>query len=149
MTAAALASAVACAFWWTYFAKTKGAMDLALESARGGVSFVFGARCVQPRPFPVPCGVIAYAAAIEGATSHPEAPLPFALRVALAGGVALFVGGLAVPLWRATGALRWARVLLSAVTALAVVAVVGVAPAMTLAIVLAGTAAVAVLEQRA
>lgn len=148
MTVAALAVAIACGFWWSYFAKAKGLLDRALESAQGAYRSCLARDAYSLGHFPVLCGVIAYAAAIEEATAHPGVPLPFALRVALAAGVVLFVAGLAVPLWRATGALPWARVLLCAATAVAVVAVGGVTPAMTLGIVLAGTAVVAVLEQR-
>lgn len=121
-------------------------MDRALDSAQGAYRSCLARNAYSLGHFPVLCGVIAYAAAIEGATGQPEAPLPFALRVALAAGIALFVGGLTVPLWRATGALPRARVVLSVATAVAVLVVSGVGPAITLGIVLVGAAAIAGVE---
>jgi low temperature requirement protein LtrA len=148
MTVAALAVAIACGFWWTYFARAKGVLDRALESARGAYRSCLARDAYSLGHFPVLCGVVAYAVAIEEATTNARAPLPFAHRVALAAGVLLFVGGLAVPLRRATGALPWVRVLSSAATAVAIVAAGGIAPVTALAMVLICVAAVAVLERR-
>ena len=70
-------------------------------------------------------------------------------RVALAAGLLLFVGGMAIALWRATGRLLLPRSILIVATAIVVVAVSGVSGQITLVIAFAGILAVAIIEQRA
>jgi prepilin signal peptidase PulO-like enzyme (type II secretory pathway) len=95
------------------------------------------------------CGVIAYAVAVEEAIAHPAEALPFEGRVALAAGLVLFIGGMAVAVWRARR--RWLRprLALTAATAILIVAVTGVAPLLTLAIALAGSVVIVAIEERA
>jgi low temperature requirement protein LtrA len=52
--------------------------------------------------FPMLCGVIAYAVALEEAIAHPGDPFPTWARLALSLGLLLFVGGTALAMWRAT-----------------------------------------------
>jgi low temperature requirement protein LtrA len=92
-------------------------------------------------------GVIAYAFAIEEAVAHPAEALPLEGRLALAIGLFLFVGGMALATWRATRRLMVPRVLVILITAVAVVAVAGVAPAVTLGIAFLGVVTVAATEQ--
>lgn len=98
--------------------------------------------------FPMICGVIAYAVAVEEALAHPDEPLSLVVRLALAVGLLLFIGGMAVAIWRATGRLLWPRLVLVVATAGGIVAV-HARPLVSLAIALIGTVTVAVLEQRA
>ena len=93
------------------------------------------------------CGVIAYAFVVEEAVAHPADPLPFSARLALALGLALFVGGVAVAVRRATGRVLVARVVLTLITAIAVVAVAAVAPWVTLTLGFVGVVMIALLEQ--
>ncbi len=93
-------------------------------------------------------GVIGFAAAVEEIVIHPADPLALEGRLALALGLALFMGGMAVALWRGTGRLPVARVLLTTATAVAVAAVYGVRPAFSLAIALAGISLLAGREHR-
>ena len=97
--------------------------------------------------FPMLCGIIAYAAAIEHALAHPGDPFDAASRIALGLGLALFVVGLAIAFWRATGRILRSRVVIGAATAIAIIAMTGVSPAISLAIGLVGVAVVAVVEQ--
>ena len=99
--------------------------------------------------FPMLFGVIAYAALVEEAVADPGEPLPLAGRAMLALAVVLFVGGMAVALWRATGNPVWARAILIIATAMAIMAVAGVSTAVSLGIALSGILAIIVLEQRA
>jgi low temperature requirement protein LtrA len=98
--------------------------------------------------FPMMCGVVAYAVAVEEAIAHPVDPLPLDGRLALAIGLALFAGGMAVAVWRATRRLLHPRLIITATTVIALVAVNGVAPLITLTIAFVGIAAIAILEQR-
>ena len=98
--------------------------------------------------FPMLFGVIAYAAFVERAVAHPNAPLVLSGRVAFALGMVHFVGGMAVAVWRATGNLMKARLILIITTAIVIVAVAGVSATGSLGIALTGIVVILVLEQR-
>jgi low temperature requirement protein LtrA len=98
--------------------------------------------------FPMMCGIVGYAVAIEHAVAQPSEPLDFASRVALALGVLLFVGGMAIAMWQSTRRLLGARVVVTMVAATAIVVASDVHPAITLGIAFLGAAGIAVWEQR-
>jgi low temperature requirement protein LtrA len=145
---ALVAVALTCGFWWSYFTQAKPELDHALETSRGVKQSMLARDVFSLIHFPMLCGVIAYAVAIEEALAHPAEPLPFEGRVFLAAGVALFVGGMAAAMWRATRRLLLPRLVLTVGTSIMIVAVAGVSPLFTLAIALAGTVVIAALEQR-
>jgi hypothetical protein len=68
------------------------------------------------------CCIIAYAVTIEEIVLHPTEPLSLDGQVALAMGLLLFVGGMAVAAYRANSQILLPRVILILVTAVAVVA---------------------------
>ncbi len=145
---AILAVAITCGFWWSYFTRAKRELDHALESRRGAEQSSLARDVFSLAHFPMLCGVVAYALAVEEAVAHPSEPLALEVRAALAVGVALFIGGMAVAMWRATGRMLLARVLVTVGVAIAVLVVTRVAPSVTLGIVLVGTTTIAALEQR-
>jgi len=94
------ATAVACAFWWTYFAFVPAAVERLLALAdgaeRGDVArnvFTFG-------HFPIVFGLVLYAVAAKHAVAHPTEPLGSVDLAMLAGAVAFFVGGLLGLQWQ-------------------------------------------------
>lgn len=91
--------------------------------------------------------MIAYAFVIEEAVAHPGEPLPMTARLALALGLALFVGGMAMAVWRATRRLPLSRVIVLTGTAVAVLVTTNVVPSVTLGIGFVGVALIAALEQ--
>ena len=93
-------------------------------------------------------GVIAYATSMEAVLLHPAEPLPCAATIAFALGITLFVGGMAIALWRATGALALTRVVPILVTAIAIILAIGISTVMRLTIALRDIMAIGVLEQR-
>jgi low temperature requirement protein LtrA len=104
------AVAVACAFWWTYFAFVPEAVERALRSAtryeRGRVArnrFTFG-------HFPIVFGLVLYAVVAKHVVAHPTDPLSESDLVALAGAIAFFVGGLLGLQWQAVRRLAPERV---------------------------------------
>jgi low temperature requirement protein LtrA len=104
------AAAVACIFWWTYFAYVPAAVEGVLRAARGAdratvarIMFTFG-------HFPIVFGLVLYAVAAKHAVAHPIDPLDRGDLAVLAGAVALFVGGLAGLQWRAVRRLAPERV---------------------------------------
>jgi low temperature requirement protein LtrA len=88
--------------------------------------------------FPMLCGVIAYAVAVEEVVAHPEDPLLLEGRLALAAGMILFVVGTALAIWRATSTLMLPRIVATGAAALAIVLLADVNPTVTLAIALGG-----------
>lgn len=145
---AVLAVAITCGLWWSYFPRAKPVLDQALESVRGAEQSRMARDVFSLLHFPMLCGVIAYAFAVEEIVAHPGEPLPFVGRVALAAGLVLFVGGMAIAIRRATRHLLVPRVILTVGTAIAIVAVSGVTGQFTLAIAFAGILAIVVVEQR-
>lgn len=144
-----LAVAITCALWWSYFVRAKPVLDHALESSQGAVRSMMAKDVYSMLHFPMLFGVITYAALVETAVAHPTEPLSLAGRLALAIGLVLFVGGMAVAVRRATGSRMRARLILILPTAMVIVAIAGVSVAVTLGIALTGMLAILVLEQRA
>ena len=143
-----LAVAVTCGLWWTYFSRTKPALDHALESCTGAQQSAMARDAFSLTHFPMLCGVIAYAVATEEAIARPSEPLDLPVRLALAASLLLFVGGMALALMRARRGVLSLRLIITLVTAGAIVLISGVSPPWTLAIALAGILAVAVQEER-
>lgn len=149
ITVAMLAVATSCALWWTYFPNSKPTLEEALAKQTGVTQATMARDVFSLMHFPMLCGVIAYAVAIEAIVTHPTDPLSFGGRLALALGLVLFVGGMAAAMWRATCGRLVPRVLIVTVTGLLVVVVGGVPPLASLAIAFAGVAAIALIEHRA
>lgn len=145
---AILAVAITCGLWWSYFARTKPALDEAFESASGAEQTMLGRDVFSLFHFPMLCGVIAYAFVVEESVAHPGEPLALDGRIALAAGLILFVGGMALAIWRATRQILWPRVLLTLGTAVLVIAAAGVSGHWSLAIALIGILIIIAIEQR-
>ena len=144
---AILSVALTCALWWAYFTRAKPRLDHAFERTRGTTQSRLGRDIFSLMHFPLVLGVVAYAAAVEEALAHPADPLPSVWRWSLAAGLILFLGSMGAALIRATGRRPTVRIALMFLTAIVVVVAPGPA-AITFGIALAGTAAIAVFEQR-
>jgi low temperature requirement protein LtrA len=148
IAAAVLAVAITGGLWWTYFVRAKSMLEHAMEGAQGAQQSMLARDVYSLIHFPMLCGVVAYAVAVEAAIAHPAEPLRMEAQIALAVGILLFIGGMAVAIWRAAGRLPLPRLVIAAVTAVAIVLASGAAPAVSLTIALAGIIVVAVIEQR-
>jgi low temperature requirement protein LtrA len=144
---AVLAVATSCALWWTYFARAHASLEHAMGSVQGAAQSSMGRDVFSLLHYPMLCGVIAYAVAIEEAVAHPDQPLALSGRAALALGILLFVDGMAVAAWRATS--RWAhrRVVFSGATAAAIIGLSGVSAGGSLAMACVGVVLIALAEQ--
>jgi low temperature requirement protein LtrA len=146
LAVATLSVAITCSLWWTHFTRAKLELDEALETARGSARSEMARDAFSLLHFPMLCGIIAYAAALEHALAHPTEPFAIQTRLALALGLTLFVGGMSVSLWRCTRRINYRRLFIIGATALAIVAVAGAPPVVTLFIALLGVSAVAASE---
>jgi low temperature requirement protein LtrA len=147
IAAAILSVGITCGLWWIYFTRTKPALDHALESRKDVEQSTMARDVFSLLHFPMLCGIIAYAFAIEEAMRHPTEPLHSDVRAALAFGIFLFTGGMNVAMWRAGGPRLLPRLLITAGISAAVLLVHAVAP-VSLMIVLLGISAIAVIEER-
>ena len=143
-----LAVAITCGLWWTYFPVAKPELERALADAEEGERTKLARDAFSLGHFPMLCGIIAYAIAIEEAVAHPTDPLSGGARFALALGLFAFVGGLAFALWRASCRIRVGRILVTVVTSVTVYLLTNVAAVVSLAVAFAGVATVALLEER-
>jgi low temperature requirement protein LtrA len=138
---------VTCVLWWTYFGWVKDALGHAMEQTGAMARGRFARDVYSLAHFPVIGGVIGIAAAVEDAVHHPGEHLTTPAAVALAVGVALFVGGVGLTLLRAYRRMPVIR-------AVVVVAVLASLPLLTawpapaaLTLVAAMAGAVAVFER--
>jgi low temperature requirement protein LtrA len=143
----AAALAVACLLWWSYFGWLKDDLERGLErsSARdiGAVArdaFSFG-------HFPLVCGIIGFAVAIEEIAHHPNDVPPTAVTVALGVGIALFVTMSAFAAWRTSGRLLVSRMVTLGGTLVALALVSRQQPVWQLSTVALGLLLIVVLER--
>lgn len=148
ITIAALAVAITCGLWWSYFARAKFLIDKALAASQGTQQFAMARDVFSLIHFPMLCGVIAYAAALEEAVAHPGQPLSQSVQLTLAAGVVLFVGGMALAMWRAARHAALPRVIITLLAAATIAIVNGINPVSSLAIVFASLVIIALIEQR-
>jgi low temperature requirement protein LtrA len=136
---------VACLLWWTYFGWLKEALEDGLADASPERLGMLARDAFSLGHFGLVCGVVGFAVALEEIVAHPEeaASAPIA---ALGTGVALFVGSSALAHWRLHGSLLVPRLVLLAVTLVAVAALSGQRPVWPLLAVATGLAAVIAVE---
>ena len=145
---AILAVAVTCALWWTYFPRAKPVLDHAIETSPSSKKNRIARDVYSLWHFVMLLGVIAYAFAVEEGVAHPGEPLAVEGRLALAVGLILFVGGMAIAIWRASKQVMVPRLLIILGTALAIFIVSGVSAVISMGIAFAGILIIAIIEQR-
>jgi low temperature requirement protein LtrA len=148
LAVALLGVLTSCALWWTYFPVAKPELEHALASASPEKQGALARDAYSLAHFPMLCGVVAYAVALEEAVAHPGDALPAAARLALALGPLMFVGGTALAMWRATCGRPVHRVLVAGLAGLAILLLDTVPASIALAVTLAGVTLVAALDER-
>jgi len=142
-----LAVAITCGLWWSYFVEIKPVLDSALAAISGPGQTRAARDVFSLMHFPMLCGVIAYAVAIEEVVAHPDHALLLEGRLALAAGIVLFIIGTAGAFWRATGTILLPRILLTGSAALATLIIADVNSSATLAVVFVAIVAFILLER--
>ena len=144
---AALSVGVTCALWWSYFPHVRPALERALSLNSGAGRSTLARDAFSLVHFPMLCGVVVYAFATEEIVAHPEEVLEKGVRLALALGLALFVGGSGLAVWRATGRVLLPRLTVTAGVATAVLTLPNLGPTVALAVALVGLLVIALLER--
>jgi low temperature requirement protein LtrA len=143
-TVAALA--VAGLLWWTYFGWLKEGLERGLEAAGPRRIGAISSTAFSLGHFPLICGIIAFAVALEEIVHHPSAVPRAEVVAALGVGVVLFVGCSALAYWRTCGVLLVARLAILAVAVVGLVAVSSFEPAWQLGVVALALLAIVLAE---
>lgn len=144
---AVLAVLVSCGLWWTYFPIAKPEMEEAVAEQTGLKRTRMARDAYTLGHFPMLCGVVAYAVALEEALAHPTTALPDSARLSVGLGLMLFLGGTAFSMWRTTCGSPLRRIVIAGVTATAAYVVADVQPIVTLGIAASGVVLVAFLDE--
>jgi low temperature requirement protein LtrA len=139
---------VACLLWWTYFGWLKEALEHGLKHAPRERTGALASTAFSLGHFPLVCGIVAFAVALEEIVHHPAHPPAAEVVVALGAGAVLFVGFSAFALYLVSGVVLVPRLVVLAVTMLALAAVSSQAPVWQLAVVAAGLLVIVVIERR-
>lgn len=142
----ALAAAVTCLLWWTYFGWAKDAMEHGTMQAGADRQVAVARDTYTLWHFPLVFGVVGFAAGLVEVMHHPTGATPKAAAYTMAVGLVLFVGSTAAALRRATGVLAGPRLGLLAVTAVGVAAMAGATATTVLAAASLGLVAIILIE---
>jgi low temperature requirement protein LtrA len=99
----ALSVGITSSLWWLYFYRIKDHLEHAIAHHTGSNQSTMARDVFSLFHFPMICGLIIYAYAIEEAMLNPSSPMSVEGRVALATGIFLYSISLVIAYWRATG----------------------------------------------
>jgi low temperature requirement protein LtrA len=146
VTVAIAALVVACLMWWSYFGWLKDALEHRLAHAAAADLGQLTRDAYSVAHFPLICGIIGFAVAIEEIVAHPDEPAGSAVVAALGVGICLFVGSAALSWWRLSGRILVPRLAVLVVVVAILVVIAPLHPVWPLATVAAGLVAIIVLE---
>ena len=132
--------------WWLYFGWWQSGMEHHLTIATGSAQPRLARDAYSLMHFVLLAGIIAVAAGIEEMVLHPHEPLPTGVRLALALGIVLYLGGTDLAWWRATGRILVARTTVGLLLALGIV-LIETAALGEIALVVSGLGLVVVIEE--
>ena len=142
-----LAVGLTCCLWWLYFFRAKEKLEHAMASKTGGARSALGRAVYSLLHFPLLCGLIIYAYAIEEAMLHPDGAMTGTARIALALGILIFSSGIVITNLRATGKILFPRIIITFVTAAVVYFMDGIQTWYSLLIALIGLMIICIWEE--
>ena len=146
MATGALAVAVTCLLWWTYFGWVQWVLEERLKESEGKVRSQLGRDAYTLWHFPLVSGIIALAVGFEAAF-HSGDYSTRQMEAAIAIGLTLFVISTAGALWRAERCILWNRLVVLGLTVGAILFGVFPTPVALLGGACAGLALIVVIEQ--
>jgi len=149
MTVVGGAIVVACLLWWTYFGWLKDSLEHRFAAASPDRLGPLARDAFSFAHFPLICGIVGFAVAVEETVAHPDDPMAAAVLAALGIGVILFVVSSALSLRILDGPVLRARLAVLALMAavLAGVGITGLPPVVPLGVVAAALAGIVIFEQ--
>jgi low temperature requirement protein LtrA len=137
---------VAGLLWWTYFGWLKEGLEHGLETVDPTRLGATARDAFSLGHFPLICGIIAFAVALQEIVHHPAHVPSGEVVTALGVAVTLFVFFSAFAYWRTTGEILVARVAILVATMVGFVAVSALEPAWQLAVLALGLLVIVVVE---
>ncbi len=125
LTVSILSIGITCGLWWIYFFRAKDRLEHAMAGLRGAARSEMARDAYSLLHFPIMCGLLIYAYAIQEAMAHPDEVMAHGTRLALALGIFIFSMGIAVTHWRGTRMILYGRFIITALLALVVYALSG------------------------
>jgi low temperature requirement protein LtrA len=144
----ALAVGITSSLWWLYFFRIKDQLEHAMAQRSGAAQSTMARDTYSLFHFPMICGLIVYAYAIEEAMLHPADPLSMERRLALASGIFLYSFSIVIAYWRATGKFLKLRTGLTIAIALIIVLRSDIIVFRTLVLCLACLVLICMLEEK-
>ncbi len=89
-----LSVGITCCLWWIYFFRVKDKLERAIADRKGAHRSTVARDTFSLLHFPLLCGLIIYAFAIEEAMLHPDEVMSEAARIALSLGIFIFSTGI-------------------------------------------------------
>ena len=114
---AMLAVGITACLWWLYFVRIKGQLEHAMNQQEGAAQSSMGRDVFSLLHFPMLCGLVIYAYAIEEAMVHPDSAMTVQARLALAIGIIMYSISIIIAFWRATRKILFLRAGLTIVIA--------------------------------
>jgi len=142
-----LSVGITCCLWWIYFFRTKGLLEHAIANEHGTARSTMARDVYSLLHFPLMCGLIIYAFAIEESMQHPEGLMSFGARIALALGIFIFSAGLALVYGRASGRIPFMKFLFPVLIGGIILALPSITTVMALSIALTGLIVMCVAEE--
>jgi low temperature requirement protein LtrA len=142
-----LSVGITCCMWWLYFYRSKERLEIALSTKHGADKTTLARDVYSLLHFPLMCGLIIYAYAIEQAMLFPKQAMTEAARLALAAGIAIFSIGIAITHLRADGKLSYVRILITVFVAVTVYLFRDIPTFWTMAIALTGLMILCIVEE--
>lgn len=142
-----LSVGITCCLWWIYFYRNKEVLEHAMASKSGEERSTTGRDVFSLLHFPLLCGLIIYAFAIEESMLHPDEVMSFPARMALAIGIFIFSFGLVIATWRGTGSFFYLRAFSTLVISGFILMLTGFSTIWTLSIAFAGLVLMCILEE--
>lgn len=143
-----LAVGITACLWWLYFVRIKGQLEHAMNHKEGAAQSSMGRDVFSLLHFPMLCGLVIYAYAIEEAMVHPDSVMTLQARLALAIGIMLYSISIIIAFWRATGQILFLRAGLTIVVAGVSLAYSGITVFGTLGIAFTGLFMLCLLEEK-
>jgi len=145
---AALSVGITSCLWWLYFYRIKDRLEHAMARRQGKDQSSMSRDVYSLFHFPLICGLIIYAYAIEQAMLHPMDPLTWEGRIALSTGVGLYTMSIVIAYWRALGTILWTRIGITLLLGMVVFAKEGIDGFRTLLICFAGLLLLCGIEEK-
>ena len=142
-----LSVGITCCLWWIYFFRAKDKLEHAVAEKNGSQRSSLARDVFSLMHFPLLCGLIIYAFAIEEAMLHPDEVMSHAARIALSLGIFTFSSGIVLTVWRATGKILYKRLLFTFIISSTIFGFIGLQTIWTLGIALIGLISMCVMEE--